>query len=90
MHRGWARLRALLGQVAQAFPAALGVMVTAGEEGAAYCFRSPTKGEASGFCPTFKVCGVPVHRRLVLHSSFARGARKVITACLASLTGPGG
>jgi sugar/nucleoside kinase (ribokinase family) len=30
------------------------VLVTAGDEGAAYCFRS-TKGEHSGFVPVFKV-----------------------------------
>lgn len=42
-------------QVAQAFPSATGVLITAGDEGAAYCFRSPTKGESAGYVPVFKV-----------------------------------
>eukprot|EP00983_Pelagomonas_calceolata_P074283 1152493-Pelagomonas_calceolata.AAC.9 len=42
-------------QVAEAFPKAQGVLVTAGEEGAAYCFRSAAKGESSGFIPCYNV-----------------------------------
>lgn len=45
----------LLLQVAEAFPNAQGVLVTAGENGASYCFRSSGKGEASGFIPCFNV-----------------------------------
>lgn len=43
-----------LAQVADKLPASRAVLVTAGDEGAAYCFRS-TKGEHSGFVPVFKV-----------------------------------
>lgn len=41
--------------VSEAFPNALGILVTAGGEGAAYCFRSPSKGEHSGYIPSFEV-----------------------------------
>jgi fructose-1-phosphate kinase PfkB-like protein len=41
-------------QVADRLPNAPAVLVTAGEEGAAYCCRS-TKGEHTGFVPVFKV-----------------------------------
>eukprot|EP00983_Pelagomonas_calceolata_P101941 1158749-Pelagomonas_calceolata.AAC.3 len=41
-------------QVSEAFPNALGILVTAGGEGAAYCFRSPSKGEHSGYIPSFE------------------------------------
>jgi fructokinase len=44
----------LLLQVADRLPNAPAVLVTAGEEGAAYCCRS-TKGEHTGFVPVFKV-----------------------------------
>jgi hypothetical protein len=47
-------------QVAHKLPAALGVLVTAGDEGAAYCFRS-SKGEHSGFVKVYKVCPSLVH-----------------------------
>jgi len=40
--------------LAERLPAARGILITAGEEGAAFCFRS-AKGEASGFAPVFKV-----------------------------------
>lgn len=40
--------------VAEKLPNAPAVLVTAGEEGAAYCCRS-TKGEHSGFVPVFKL-----------------------------------
>lgn len=42
------------GQVADKLPNAPAVLVTAGDEGAAYCCRS-TKGEHTGFVPVFKV-----------------------------------
>ncbi|KAF5835869.1 Ribokinase-like protein [Dunaliella salina] len=42
-------------KVAEAFPRAQGVLVTAGEEGAAYCFKSNAKGESSGFIPCYNV-----------------------------------
>jgi fructokinase len=41
-------------QVADRLPNAPAVLVTAGDEGAAYCCRS-TKGEHTGFVPVFKV-----------------------------------
>ncbi|KAF6261328.1 Ribokinase-like protein [Scenedesmus sp. NREL 46B-D3] len=41
-------------QVADRLPKAPAVLVTAGDEGAAYCCRS-TKGEHTGFVPVFKV-----------------------------------
>lgn len=41
-------------QVAARLPKAEGVLVTAGGDGAAYCFRS-AKGEHSGFVPVYKV-----------------------------------
>jgi len=40
--------------VADKLPNAVAVLVTAGEEGAAYCVRS-TKGEHTGFVPVFKI-----------------------------------
>jgi fructokinase len=40
--------------VAAKLPRAAGVLVTAGDEGAAYCFRT-AKGEHTGFVPVFKV-----------------------------------
>jgi fructokinase len=40
--------------VAEKLPNAVAVLVTAGDEGAAYCVRS-TKGEHTGFVPVFKV-----------------------------------
>ncbi|GLC55392.1 hypothetical protein PLESTB_000982400 [Pleodorina starrii] len=43
------------GAVAERFPNARGVLITAGSEGAAYCFHSPTKGEHSGVVPAFDV-----------------------------------
>jgi fructokinase len=43
------------GAVAALLPRAAGVLVTAGDEGAAYSFKSPTKAEHSGFVPVFKV-----------------------------------
>jgi hypothetical protein len=42
-------------QVAEAFPNAQGVLVTAGEEGASYCFKSSAKGENAGFIPCFNI-----------------------------------
>lgn len=42
-------------QVAERFPNARGVLVTAGQEGASYSFRSPTKAEHSGVVPAFDV-----------------------------------
>jgi fructokinase len=36
-------------------PTAAGVLVTAGEKGAAYCFRAPNKGAHSGFVPAYDV-----------------------------------
>lgn len=42
-------------QVAEAFPNAQGVLITAGEEGAAYCFKSAAKGESAGFIPCYNV-----------------------------------
>jgi fructokinase len=41
-------------QIADKLPAARGVLVTAGDEGAAYCFRC-AKSEHTGFVPVFKV-----------------------------------
>ncbi|KAF5831723.1 Ribokinase-like protein [Dunaliella salina] len=41
--------------VSEAFPNTSGILVTAGDEGAAYCFRSPSKVEHSGYIPSFKV-----------------------------------
>lgn len=41
-------------QIAEKLPNAAGVLVTAGEEGAAYSFKS-AKAEHTGFVPTFKV-----------------------------------
>lgn len=49
-----ALLCCLLFQVADHLPNAPAVLVTAGDEGAAYCCRS-TKGEHTGFVPVFKV-----------------------------------
>ncbi|PNW73509.1 hypothetical protein CHLRE_13g561850v5 [Chlamydomonas reinhardtii] len=43
------------GAVAERFPNARGVLVTAGQEGASYSFRSPTKAEHSGVVPAFDV-----------------------------------
>jgi len=45
----------LLCKVSEAFPNALGVLITAGDEGAAYCFRSPSNTEHAGYVPCFKV-----------------------------------
>ncbi|KXZ43742.1 hypothetical protein GPECTOR_81g190 [Gonium pectorale] len=42
-------------QVAERFPSARGVLITAGPEGAAYSFRSPTKAEHSGVVRAFDV-----------------------------------
>lgn len=44
----------MLLQVADKLPNSPAVLVTAGDEGAAYCCRS-TKGEHTGFVPVFKV-----------------------------------
>jgi hypothetical protein len=44
----------LTSQIAAKLPKAAGVLVTAGDEGAAYCFKG-TKSEHSGFAPVFKV-----------------------------------
>jgi len=41
--------------VADKFPNATGVLITAGSEGAAYCFRTNTKAEHTGVVPVFKV-----------------------------------
>mmetsp|Transcript_13923 Transcript_13923/g.30063 ORF Transcript_13923/g.30063 Transcript_13923/m.30063 type:complete len:192 (+) Transcript_13923:272-847(+) len=41
--------------VAEHYPHAVGVLVTAGEEGASYCFNSGTKGQHSGYVPCFQV-----------------------------------
>lgn len=49
-------LRPACMQVSELFPRARGVLVTAGPEGAAYCFRSKG-GETSAFVPAFKVTG---------------------------------
>lgn len=42
-------------QVAERFPNARGVLITAGDEGATYYFRAANKAEHSGFVPSFKV-----------------------------------
>lgn len=43
------------GAIAEHFPRVRGILVTAGEEGAAYYFRASNKAEHSGFVPAFKV-----------------------------------
>ncbi|KAG2424047.1 hypothetical protein HXX76_014868 [Chlamydomonas incerta] len=43
------------GAVAERFPNARGILITAGQEGASYSFRSPTKAEHSGVVPAFDV-----------------------------------
>ncbi|KAG2498363.1 hypothetical protein HYH03_003622 [Edaphochlamys debaryana] len=43
------------GAVAAHFPSAKGVLITAGQEGAAYAFRGPTKAEHSGVVRSFDV-----------------------------------
>lgn len=42
-------------QVAALLPNALGVLATAGGDGAAYCFHAPGKGQASGLVPVFDI-----------------------------------
>lgn len=42
-------------RVAQFFPKAQGILITAGELGASYCFRTSTKAEHAGFVPVFKL-----------------------------------
>ncbi|KAJ9529388.1 hypothetical protein QJQ45_013743, partial [Haematococcus lacustris] len=41
--------------VADRFPSAAGVLVTAGGEGAAYCFKGPGGAVHTGFVPVFQV-----------------------------------
>ena len=66
-------------QVSERYPDAAGVLITAGEEGAAYCFNvtgsggsSGTGSQFSGFVPTFKVRVLGLGTRFTLHAVFSR------------------